>query len=287
MNRLTVVLAIGVFALGTAAQADLVNIDFDGPAYMAGQLPPEPWLQEYDGTDHSIEAEVGYEGTQGLVITSAENWAGVTYVFPAPLNSDMGAVKISVLVNPATPGSGDLFGSYGGIQVGRGQQRYDTASYLGLIFRINNGSRGVYGPGSMWGTNLGLSWSSGHWYEVAFELSQDWQNMTISVRPIGGQAVSGTFAWNGGEITRLWASTPNINSAIYDNIVVTVESQNPTGDLTGDGSVNLADVAVVAQWWMATCNATNDWCEGADLDQDGMVGIEDLLVLARHWLAEM
>ncbi|NLK41186.1 MAG: hypothetical protein GX298_03930 [Planctomycetes bacterium] len=284
MNRLTAVLVACVFAFGIAAQADFVNIDFDEQEYVAGQLPPQPWLQEYNGTHHSIEAEVGYEGTQGLVITSEENWAGVTYVFPTPLTSDMGAVKISVLVNPAIPESVVNFGSYGGIQLGRGEQRYGTATYLGLIFRIVNGIKGVYGPGSWYGTDLGLTWSPRHWYELTFEVSQDWQNITISVRPIGGQAVSGTFAWDGGEISRLWAIRPNNDSAIYDNIIVTVESQNPTGDLTGDGSVNLADAAVVAQWWIAACDAANNWCEGADLNQDGTVAIEDLLIMAQDWL---
>lgn len=57
-----------------------------------------------------------------------------------------------------------------------------------------------------------------------------------------------------------------------------------TGDLSGDGTVDLADFAVIAEYWLETgCGA----CGGADLSgNDGAVDIRDLLVFTDSWLVQ-
>jgi len=289
MKKLMVVLGSVILLAATVdmTQAALVDIDFDGPEYVAGELPPEPWMQEYDSTDYSIEAGDGYAATQGLVVTDDVGVAGVTYVLPTPLTSDMGAVEISILLNPPSAPSGWNFADHGGLQVGRGSKKAGTETYRGLIFRTQGGDREIYGPGFHPGTSLGLSWTPGQWYEITFEVSDDWESMTIGARPLDGEAVSDSFDWDGDEIDRIWVSSPTRQSAvsaIYDNLLITAENICPSADLTGNCFVDMADLAVMGKWWLLDCDEDNEFCEGADFNSSGEVSVEDLSVIVLEWL---
>jgi hypothetical protein len=57
-------------------------------------------------------------------------------------------------------------------------------------------------------------------------------------------------------------------------------------DLTGDEWVDFTDFALFAQQWQRSdCNATNNWCGGADfIPHDGAVDLNDLAVFADYWL---
>lgn len=56
-------------------------------------------------------------------------------------------------------------------------------------------------------------------------------------------------------------------------------------DLNDDNAVNLADFAVFALHWPDTsCDAWNNWCDGADTNGDGRVDIEDLGDFTIEWL---
>jgi hypothetical protein len=59
-------------------------------------------------------------------------------------------------------------------------------------------------------------------------------------------------------------------------------------DLTGDGVVNLKDLAKLAVYWLFTNCANPNNCNGADLEPeqipDGDVDLRDLDVMAEHWL---
>jgi hypothetical protein len=58
-----------------------------------------------------------------------------------------------------------------------------------------------------------------------------------------------------------------------------------TGDLTGDGWVNLLDYSLFTAHWLQTgCNSSNSFCGGADINQDGRVDLRDLSQLVAHWL---
>jgi hypothetical protein len=58
----------------------------------------------------------------------------------------------------------------------------------------------------------------------------------------------------------------------------------PTADLTGDCFVDLADLAVLAKVWLADCDASNDFCGGADFDASGKVTGSDAVTFALEWL---
>ncbi|MBN1818329.1 MAG: SUMF1/EgtB/PvdO family nonheme iron enzyme [Sedimentisphaerales bacterium] len=62
-----------------------------------------------------------------------------------------------------------------------------------------------------------------------------------------------------------------------------VMAQCPLADLTGDCFVDLADLAMVSQWWLAGCDLSNQACNGADLLVSGSVDIDDLAVLISAW----
>jgi sulfatase modifying factor 1 len=52
-------------------------------------------------------------------------------------------------------------------------------------------------------------------------------------------------------------------------------------DLSGDGKVNLVDLAELSRkWLLINCTSQNNWCEGADINHSGSVGTEDLLIMA-------
>jgi len=57
------------------------------------------------------------------------------------------------------------------------------------------------------------------------------------------------------------------------------------GDLTGDCSIDLVDIAFLSERWGATCD-TPDWCDGCDFDQNYTVDQLDLDFLLDNWLAK-
>jgi hypothetical protein len=55
-------------------------------------------------------------------------------------------------------------------------------------------------------------------------------------------------------------------------------------DLTGDCTVNFIDFALFAEWWLADCSVSNNWCDGGDIDSSGNVNIDDLQEFSIQWL---
>ncbi len=54
------------------------------------------------------------------------------------------------------------------------------------------------------------------------------------------------------------------------------------GDLQPDGRVNLADLGLLARYWLKECGAPG-WCRDADIDLSGRVDAADLAVLVEQW----
>jgi len=48
-------------------------------------------------------------------------------------------------------------------------------------------------------------------------------------------------------------------------------------DITGDGVVNMIDLAGLVSHWLALDCAAPDWCQGADMNQNGTVNFVILL----------
>ena len=52
----------------------------------------------------------------------------------------------------------------------------------------------------------------------------------------------------------------------------------------GDNNINFLDVAIIAQYWLASSCSPPDWCAGADIDLSTTVGMTDVAILADNWL---
>jgi len=69
----------------------------------------------------------------------------------------------------------------------------------------------------------------------------------------------------------------------YDEINVSVSRP---GDVDRDNDVDLFDLdLLVAQWLQPACEASNDWCSGADQSAGGDVALDDYTITADNWLA--
>jgi hypothetical protein len=55
------------------------------------------------------------------------------------------------------------------------------------------------------------------------------------------------------------------------------------GDIDGNSTVNLDDIAILATNWLADDCVAQTWCDQADIDQYGNVDFVDFAMLAEHW----
>ena len=60
-----------------------------------------------------------------------------------------------------------------------------------------------------------------------------------------------------------------------------------TVDFNGDGSVDIADVAVIGKYWLNESCGGNDWCGGTDVNMSGSVGAGDLAEFVEYWLFDI
>lgn len=67
-------------------------------------------------------------------------------------------------------------------------------------------------------------------------------------------------------------------------LAITAGAVCPQADLTGDCFVDMADFVIVSGWWLSDCEASNDFCGGADFDASGQVTLDNLLHVASLWL---
>ncbi len=57
----------------------------------------------------------------------------------------------------------------------------------------------------------------------------------------------------------------------------------PSADLTGDCTVDLADLEIFGPAWLSGCG-NPDWCQSRDFDRNGRVELWDLSILAGQWM---
>ena len=68
------------------------------------------------------------------------------------------------------------------------------------------------------------------------------------------------------------------------SVVVGSCTMSTPGDINGDGSIGMDDLATLAYYWLdAVCDGGNDYCYGADTQPDGIVNLLDLAELASNW----
>jgi hypothetical protein len=270
-----------VLAIGGMAPAAILSIDFDGAGYIAGQHPPLPWRD--NSPNLTVGAGIGYLGTQGLVLSNNSN-NGAVCDLSAPLTSDMGAVTIEVLFNPQ--GYSWNYGGLGGITLMGG----DPLAHGGVYFDYSAGKPRIrcfhkVGYDTMVNTTMG-SFTNFQWYQITINIDEGWENITFNVGPVGGTMLSATKPYNGSSINRFHFrkndDSPRV--AIYDNLSVIAIPACPSADLTDDCFVDMADFAVIAQWWLDNCDVSNNFCDGADFQSFGQVTVDDLLTVALQWL---
>jgi hypothetical protein len=218
MKRHRTILALWFFVLTASSMVQAANlyIDFDGAGYVAGQHPPLPWRD--NSPNLTVEAGVGYLGTQGLRLTNNPNF-DATYDLPTPLTSELGAVTIEVLTNPQ--GYSFNFGRVVGIYL---MGVHPTAN-AAVVFDYSQGNPRVFISHRIgfdqYVTNVG-SFTNFQWYQITLDIDENWENITFNVGPVGGTMLSVTKPYNGSAINRLnlGKNAESSRAAIYDNLSV-------------------------------------------------------------------
>ena len=97
------------------------------------------------------------------------------------------------------------------------------------------------------------------------------------------------LGWSDGQIqpTRAgWWFEPTVRS-YPTTVLADLASEDYVGfrraDFDDDGDVDLSDVALLAERWLATDCAEPDWCGGADMNVSGAVELTDLGLLLEQW----
>lgn len=88
-GKLAALCASALCLVAVGAHAAIVNINFEGTGYEAGEPLPAPWNVTGSGSA-LVQDGVGYGGGQGLVSTSTT----MEYDLAEPLTSAMGAVQM-------------------------------------------------------------------------------------------------------------------------------------------------------------------------------------------------
>ena len=60
--------------------------------------------------------------------------------------------------------------------------------------------------------------------------------------------------------------------------------QIPVADFVCPDGVGIEDLTVLASSWLLNLCAQTDHCDGADLNKDGTVNLADFVILADFWL---
>jgi len=69
-----------------------------------------------------------------------------------------------------------------------------------------------------------------------------------------------------------------------DNVMVVIPEANSAADINGDGTVDYKDFAIMAKYWLESCDPSNNYCEAADLYISNFIDTDDLSILSENWL---
>lgn len=199
-----------VLVLGLSGEARAERFTFDDPGYVAGQRAPNPpwltgaeWKNQVPTTLPLVVAAQGVGGSQCLSLlhrpdSEGTSHASAIYVFPRRLTRADGAQRVSVKYAPprylGADNGGSLF--FGEVALGGGTG--PSTDYRAVYFRALSGESSTsptgfrahtYRAGSMGvidGGPLGDFVPGGGFYELIFDISADWTEITsILVTPSG------------------------------------------------------------------------------------------------------
>jgi hypothetical protein len=109
-------------------------------------------------------------------------------------------------------------------------------------------------------------------------------NLVFSGAEIGGMIPYVTGADYHDDLAAYKAISPEDNFAVPARSIVTIVGMPTLGDLNKNGSVNLEDYSILAQYW----RQNEPSVDIAPLpDGDGVVDFKDLRILAEYWLKSM
>jgi hypothetical protein len=64
--------------------------------------------------------------------------------------------------------------------------------------------------------------------------------------------------------------------------------ESTSGDLACPDGVAMEDMVSFAERWASTdCDASNNYCAGADINGDGIVNMLDFALMAKNWMQEI
>jgi hypothetical protein len=165
------------------------------------------------------------------------------------------------------PVNGSIYvgGLVGQVERGAVYRCYSTGKVIGAQY-----AGGLVGYTRLLGTVLNCLWDT-----------QSSGQLTSS----GGQGkttaemkTQSTFTSAGWDFFNTWAICEGVNYPVF-------WWQIPAGDFRCPDGVNFIDFAWFAQYWrQSDCNASNDFCSGADLNKSSSVYSPDLAIFAENWL---
>ncbi|MBA7707776.1 hypothetical protein ES703_116658 [subsurface metagenome] len=92
---------------------------------------------------------------------------------------------------------------------------------------------------------------------------------------------------NAGDPTGNYAGQTDIDGGtrvLYGRVDMGADEVFPVaGDFEPDEDVDLADLGILAGYWLNSCGEP-EWCNSCDIDQSGLVDFTDFAAFAAHWL---
>lgn len=157
----------------------------------------------------------------------------------------------------------------------------------GLVGQLERGAvYKCYSAGSVWGSQ-NIGGLIGYTRALGIVVNSFWDTQA-SGQPIsaGGTGkttaqmqTESTYASVGWDFYSIWDICEGANYPV-------LLWQIPVGDFRCPDGVNFVDYARFAEHWRQDyCNAANYYCLGIDLDQSGSVDLPDLAIFADNWLA--
>ncbi len=151
----------------------------------------------------------------------------------------------------------------------------DMANFGSTVLHMRIGLRS--GVDEYASTNAVVLPADGKWYRVGFQINAGSMSQVAGTNPLA--TVLGAVQ----EARILSSSTPAFNGEVIvatlgvDNITATI-----SGDIDGDGHVNVNDLLIVAAGFGRATGEAN-WSPSGDLNNDGRVDVSDLLIMAGNW----
>jgi hypothetical protein len=122
-----------------------------------------------------------------------------------------------------------------------------------------------------------------------------WQHYSVSLipqgwhinTPDGAEPTMGTFYSVVSNLEAMYIIGDYVSGVETTSIDNVQMRSGLSPDSTGDGFVNMEDLAQFAAQWLKEECANPDWCDGQDFTKNGRMDLDDLYILLPKWLQEV